>query len=522
VSSGRFCRILSATLTCAGLLVSPIACAAPDAGANEERVRPPAVAGQFYPGDPVKLEAAVKAFLSAAEPPAGPRPVALVAPHAGYIYSGQIAADAYRQAMGHEYDLVVILGTNHTSRMLTGISVYDGKGYRTPLGLAEIDREVVARLIAADDAFGFSPSAHEREHSVEVQVPFVQVLFPGVKIVTAIVGRPDVDLCTRFGKVLAETLQDRHPLIVASSDLSHYPAYEDAVTTDLATLEAISWLQPGKLEAAIRKRMNSGVRNLSTCACGEAPVLAAIEAARRLGLDHARIVSYANSGDTALADLSRVVGYGAVVFTAGDSEAGTESVDRTPLWRPRASDHEGALSEEEGRQLLDFARTSIRRYLDTGTAPLARGFPPMLWRRQGVFVTLKQRGRLRGCIGHREADRPLCQVVGSMALQAAFNDRRFTPLAPEELDRTEIEISLLSPLTRIGDPEKIVIGRDGVLLSKQGRGAIYLPEVAVEQGWSREQMLRQLCRKGGLPADAWREGAELYTFQTVVLHESRP
>jgi AmmeMemoRadiSam system protein B/AmmeMemoRadiSam system protein A len=522
VSRNRMQQILSAALACACLLASSIACAAPEAGANEERVRPPAVAGQFYPDDPAKLEAAVQAFLSAAEPPAGPRPVAIVAPHAGYIYSGQIAADAYRQAVGHEYDLVVILGANHTSGMFAGVTVYDGKGYRTPLGLAEIDRDVTARLIAADDSFRFSRSVHEREHSVEVQVPFVQVLFPGVKIVTAIVARPDIDLCTRFGRALAETIKDRRALIVASSDLSHYPAYDEGVTADLATLEAMTWIHPAKLQAAIRKRMAARVKNLSTCACGEAPVLAALEAARRLGANHARIVSYANSGDTALGDLSRIVGYGAVALTARDGEAGAEPVDRTPGWYPSVSDHEGELSEAEGRQLLEFARASIRHHLDTGTAPLARHLPPALWRKQGVFVTLKKQGHLRGCIGHRAADRPLGQVVGSMALQAAFNDRRFRPVTADELDQIEIEISLLSPLARVESPEKIVVGRDGVLLSKQGRGAIYLPEVAVEQGWDREQMLGQLCRKGGLPVDAWREGAELYTFQSVVLHESRP
>jgi hypothetical protein len=294
------------------------------------------------------------------------------------------------------------------------------------------------------------------------------------------------------------------------------------VDADLKTLASIVSLHPAKLKADIRKRRKARARNLSTFACGEAPLLAGLEAARRLGAREARIVSYANSGDTALGDRSRIVGYGAVVFLPGAEGPAATPTDVEPLWRPQASEHEGALTEEEGRRLVAFARQTIRNHLETGTAPLARDLPPALWRKQGVFVTLKKRGRLRGCIGHRAADRPLGQVVGAMALQAAFNDRRFWPMRPDELGEIEIEVSLLSPLKRVADPEAIVVGRDGVLLQKQGKGAIYLPEVAVEQGWDREQMLGHLCRKGGLPADAWREGAELYTFQTEVLHEARP
>jgi AmmeMemoRadiSam system protein B/AmmeMemoRadiSam system protein A len=492
------------------------------AEADGARVRTPAVAGQFYPADAKKLEAAVKAYLADAEEPSPERPLALVAPHAGYIYSGQIAADAYRHAMGHAYDLVVILGANHTAPAFDGVSVYDGKGYRTPLGVAELDREIAAKLIAADRAFSFRPSVHAREHSVEVQVPFVQVAFPEAKIVTAVVGRPGLDLCARFGTKLADAIKDRRALIVASSDLSHYPEYDNAVTTDLATLGAVTWLDPRKLQALIRERMRSGTPGLSTCACGEAPLLAAIETARRLGANHGRIVSYVNSGDTAVGDRSRVVGYGAAVFSAREGESDDAAVDRTPGWRPQASRHQGALSADEQRELLAFARESIRRYIETGTAPLARHRAPARCRNQGVFVTLKKQGQLRGCIGHRDADRPLAQVVGAMALQAAFNDRRFWPLEPEELEQVKIEISLLSPLKLVTGPDAVVIGRDGVMLKKQERGALFLPEVAVEQSWNHEQLMTRLCQKAGLPADAWREGAELYTFQTVALHESDP
>ena len=183
----------------ASLLLVAVALAG-ESGEIEIGERAPAVAGRFYPGDPVKLEAAIQAYMKDARPAKTDRPIAIVSPHAGYVYSGQIAADAYRQAVGHEYDLVVILGTNHTTAGFAGVSIYPESGYRTPLGLAEVDSEVAAKLTAADDAFTFRPAVHDREHSVEVQVPFVQVLFPEAKIVPLVIGRPDPELCERLGR----------------------------------------------------------------------------------------------------------------------------------------------------------------------------------------------------------------------------------------------------------------------------------------------------------------------------------
>jgi AmmeMemoRadiSam system protein B/AmmeMemoRadiSam system protein A len=501
---------LCAALALASMLVVPAA--APPAPAAE---RPPAVAGQFYPADPEALETAISTYLSDALPPRPDRPLALVAPHAGYHYSGQIAADAYRQAAGHEYDLVVILGTNHTAPAFDGVSVHQGAGYRTPLGLARIDRGIAAALLAADEAFVFWPTVHEREHSIEVQVPFAQTLFPRAKIVAAVVGRPDPKLCARFGKALARAVEGRKALIVASTDLSHYPNHDDAVAADHATLAAIARMDSGALLAVIDGEMAKRRPGLSTCACGTAPLLAAIEAAKALGATRARVISYANSGDTSIGEPTRVVGYGAVALLAGEGASDTSVLALPP---PAPADVE--LTAEERATLLAFARTSIERWLLTGTFPLARGLTPTLMRRQGAFVTLKKDGNLRGCIGHTAEDRPLGQVVGAMAMQAAFNDRRFRPLGEDELEQIEIEISLLTPLVPVAGVEEIELGRDGVRLTKDGRGALYLPEVAVEQGWNREEMMEQLCRKAGLPGNAWRSGAELSTFRTVLIHEA--
>jgi AmmeMemoRadiSam system protein B/AmmeMemoRadiSam system protein A len=482
--------------------------------------RRPAVAARFYPGAAKPLEGAVRAYLEDALPPQDARPLALISPHAGYIYSGQIAADAYRQAMGHEYDVIVVLGTNHTTAGFDGVSIYPGTGYRTPLGLAEIDRELASRLTAADPAFTYQPAVHTQEHSVEVQIPFVQVAFPGIKIVTAVVGRPEPELCVRLGKALVKVLEGRKPLIVASSDLSHYPDYGDAVPTDLEVLEAIVTRDPFRVHATMEARVRRGVPGLSTSACGEAPILAVIQAARDLGAGRGIVISYANSGDTAVGDHSRVVGYGAVAFLHGDSGPTVTAPPPVVPAVPKQITTAKALEAAERRALLAFARESIERFLTTQTAPLARGYAPSLAREQGVFVTLKKNGHLRGCRGSLRPDLPLYQLVGVMALQSAFNDPRFPAVERDEWDAIDLEISLLTPMKPVPGVESVRVGRDGVWLGKNGRSAVYLPEVAVEMGWDRAEMMDHLCRKAGLPVGCWRQGATLETFQSELLKEA--
>lgn len=488
------------------------------AGGRDAGVRPPAVAGQFYPSDPAKLAKAIDTYIGDALPASSGRPIAILCPHAGYIFSGQIAADAFKQAARYDYDVVVVLGTNHTSAGFGGVSVYLGDGYRTPLGVARVDRALAERLIALDDDFTFDPDVHRREHSVEVQVPFVQRLFPDASIVTAVVGTSDPGLCRRLGRALAEVLGDRRALIVASSDLSHYPSYDDAVRVDHATLAAITGFDADSLAVALRAPMGD-VSNLVTRACGAGPILAATVAARALGASHARLVSYANSGDTSVGDRARVVGYGAVVFAAGnDSGRASTPAPEATTYTARAAGN-ASLGDSDKRALLHDARATIERYLTTETVPLLRPVGALA-RMQGAFVTLWKHGQLRGCIGHMAADRPLSQVVGYCALQAAFEDHRFQPVQLHELGDIDVEISLLTPFERVPSYDDIVIGRDGVLLEKNGYSAVFLPSVAVEQGWSRDETLAHLCRKAGLPADAWKSGTTFYTFQAEAFSES--
>jgi AmmeMemoRadiSam system protein B/AmmeMemoRadiSam system protein A len=491
-------------------------CSSPAATTPQAAVRPPAVAGTFYPREPAKLEAAVKAFLADAVPARGERPVALVLPHAGYIYSGQIAADGWRQAAGQAYDLVVILGTNHTTRGFSGISVYPGAGFRTPLGVARVDTATAAALLAMGGAIVADPRVHEREHSIEVQVPFAQVVLPGVRILPVIVGTEDPLLLARFVQSLARVLAGRHALIVASSDLSHYPDHEGSIAADRAVLHAVARMDAAGMQQVAAAQLRAGHRGLETCACGEGAILVAMGAARALGARRGIVLSQANSGDVPVGDPARVVGYGAVMFGAGRGET-----DTAALVPPDAAAADATLEPADRKALLQLARRTLERWFATGTVPLPRGFSPAARRKQGAFVTLYARGELRGCIGHMAGDRPLPQNVGAMALAAATEDPRFPPVQAAELAGLEIEISVLTPLVRVAGPGAVVVGRDGVQLRKDGRVAVFLPQVASEQGWDRDALLENLCLKAGLAKDAWQSGAEFWTFRSIHFRESQ-
>ncbi len=488
-------------------------------GRFETAIRKPAAAGAFYAESPHWLTAGIKALRESAVAPFPGKPVAIISPHAGYIYSGQIAADAFNQAAGHDYDLVVLLGTNHTTAGFNGISIYAGKGYETPLGIAKIDKSVSMALLNADDRFIFLESVHQKEHSIEVQVPFVQLFFPNTPIVSAIVGTDDPGLCIRFGKILADVIKTRNALIVASTDLSHYPEYEDAVAVDRETIAAIVTMDISEMARTFGDPKKGRVKELYTRACGSAPVFAAVAASRAMGAHCARPVSYANSGDASIGDPSKVVGYAAMAFYPGKPcspatlQTGGNDTANIDLQKDRPIDRAGQVA------LLAFARKTIDQYLRSKTVPLPRGFDPQLHQRRGAFVTLHSEDRLRGCIGKMTGDRPLCSVVGAMALQAAFNDRRFRPVTPDEFENITIEISVLTPYRTVDGVADIRVDRDGVVLHKGGRSAVFLPQVATEQGWTREQMLERLCMKAGLTQKCWTSGARFETFQAQVFGE---
>ena len=326
---------------------------------------------------------------------------------------------------------------------------------------------------------------------------------------------PDPESCRRFGRALAALAAGRRVLIVASSDLSHYPERRVAADVDRRTLEAIAGMNADEVGGMRARLPNLEGRGVDTCACGEGPIRVAIEAARALGALKGTVVSYANSGDTAIGDPDRVVGYGAVAFSRGEAGADLRAL------QPLAADPAGALDAADKKALLRLVRETITRYLRTETVPLPRGGSARLLRESGAFVTLKSHGQLRGCVGRIQPAGPLLQLVGTLALDSAFRDSRFKPVGAGELKDIEIEVSVLTPPASVPGPDAVQPGRDGVVLIVGDRSAVFLPQVATEQGWSRTELLDNLAQKAGLPSGAWRDKrAKLLTFRADVFDES--
>ncbi len=459
-------------------------------------IRQPVVAGSFYPAKRHVLEEMVDKFLMEAEPPSiEGELIALIVPHAGYIYSGSVAAFGYKLLMDKEFDIVVVIGPSHHLNF-AGSSIYNVGDYLTPLGRVRVDRELCNRIIAENKRITYNRLAHLREHSLEVELPFLQRVLGDFPLIPIVMGDRSVESCVALAKALARQLKGKNALIIASSDMSHYHEYELAKLIDARTLRLIEKFSPLELLNEIA----SGDAQL----CGGGPVVATMMTAQRLGADRMKVLKYANSGDTA-GDRSRVVGYCALAFFKGGES--------------KESMSEVGLSEEARKELLRIARKSIETYLAQGSIPEFDVAHEELNRYAGAFVTLHKFGRLRGCIGHFQADRPLYKVVAEMAIAAATKDLRFYPLTEQELPSIKLEISVLSPLKKIEDIDEIEIGKHGIYIVKGYRSGCYLPQVARETGWSKIEFLEHCSRdKAGLGPDGWKE-ADIYIFTAEVFGE---
>ncbi|MCX7830719.1 MAG: AmmeMemoRadiSam system protein B, partial [Acidobacteria bacterium] len=283
-------------------------------GAEKMRIREPYVAGKFYEGNQSKLSSYIDILFEEAVSQKGGKPKGLIVPHAGYPYSGQIAADGFNQAKGFNYDFVVVLGTNHTASPQECGFLYDGDGFKTPLGVAYIDTKINEELSKRGALFKFNNDAHTREHSIEVQVPFIQKLFPKAKIVPIVIAATSLESVKKIGTALSEVLKDKNFLIVASSDLSHYPDFDVANIVDKDTLRAVATMEVETIYNTAKKgELKAGV---DTSACGISPIMTLVQVMNELSSRRVSVVSYANSGQSAIGETDRVVGYGAVAFYA--------------------------------------------------------------------------------------------------------------------------------------------------------------------------------------------------------------
>ena len=461
----------------------------------EEEPRTPKVAGKFYPDEQIELHDLIHEFLDRQpEPATAKKPKILIVPHAGYEYSGLIAAAGYRQLLGRTYDGVVVVGFTHRAQF-DGVSVDTRSAYQTPLGLVPVDREATAFLLT-QPGINHTEDAHELgEHSVEVQLPFLQVAVDRLRVVPILMGNASLASAGELASALAGLARWGDYLFVFTTDLSHYHPYSEAEHLDEGTVNAILFETPQALDRLFQRA--------DVEACGRGPVITSLLLAAQLGYPVRELISYANSGDTA-GNPTSVVGYAAIGMYERPREAGTSRV-----------------SQAAGRALVAAARQALERKL-AKRAPAAEVHLERyaeLSKVHGLFVTLRKHGQLRGCIGRIRTNEPLASSVGPVALDAALNDSRFQPVGAEELGELRIEVSVLTPPRKLGQPKELVAGRDGVILESQGHSGVFLPQVWEESGWTRIEFLRELAsQKAGLPPDAWQH-ADLYVFEDQVFEE---
>jgi AmmeMemoRadiSam system protein B/AmmeMemoRadiSam system protein A len=465
--------------------------------ATSGKVREPAVAGSFYPGNEEVLRETVTSMLANAQPPRFEgKVIGLVSPHAGYAYSGPVAAHAYRVVQGHKFDAVIIVAPKHQIDF-RGSSIYIEGPYKTPLGLVDIDLDLAQAILRSDPSINSRPEAHMLEHSLEVQLPFLQIAVPQLRIVPIIMAEQSMDNCRRLARAISSNVQGKNVLLVASSDLSHYLTQEEAVKMDRVVIDHVEHYDYEGLARDL---------SASKCqACGGGPVITVMMAAQELGATKGVILKYATSGD-ATGDYSQVVGYLAAALVS-ESQVGVDL----------------GLGAQEKEELLRLARASIQAALAGRAIPSMEAEKldryPLLKEKRGAFVTLTIDGNLRGCIGHIRGVEPLHSTVAKMAVAAAMEDPRFPRLQSEEFGRVSIEISVLTPLEKISDPERIEVGRDGIFIEKGYHTGLLLPQVATDNGWDRYQFLDQTCRKAGMAPGCWREGADIYIFSAQIFNE---
>ena len=467
-------------------------------------LRQPAVAGMFYPGEKNILEKEIKTFLNETRPLVKKEGFLriLIVPHAGYEYSGGVAAAGFSQLEGQDYSTIILLGVSHQA-YFQGAVIDENDAWETPLGQVVVDKELAKKIVDEVDGVSFDSRAHTQEHSLEVELPFLQSVLSDFKIVPILLGEVDEDLLKKIADFLSQNLQP-DTLVVISTDLSHYPPYEIANQVDKATIDSILTGDPKKFGAKIEDQLKKGYSGLATCACGEKAVKVGMMLAQKLGEGKWELIKYANSGDVEIGEKGRVVGYGAIGY-----------YQKLKIKNEK-------LKIEEQKTLLEIARKTLESYLKDKKTPEFEIKEEELKQKLGAFVTLREDGQLRGCIGQIEpSEDPLWLVVQRMAIEAATKDFRFLPVTLDELKDIKIEISVLTKPEKIDDPNKIEFGKHGVIVKKGIHAGVFLPQVATENNWDLETFMGQLCsQKAGLPWDCWKKGeVDIYTFTAQVFEE---
>jgi hypothetical protein len=476
------------------------------------KIRKSSIAGSWYPNNPDVLKTTLKGYLAQAKPPivetATNKTFALIVPHAGYMYSGATAAYAYQLIAGRPIKRAFILGPSHYANFV-GAAVDNVDFYETPLGKMPLDKETIDAL-KKNPLFHEQAAAFEKEHSVEIQLPFLQLTLNDLTIIPLVIGQLNKEQAMSLAESLRKFI-DEETIVIVSSDFTHYgPQFNYVPFTDDApqnleklnqvSFEAIQSLNP---EAFIKHGVETG-----DTICGFNPIVILLSLAKTYSGVQASLLAREVSGNIT-GDFTNSVSYQSIALT-----------------RPVIADKliESRFLEETERQtLLKLARFALQNYLngkeDIELDQLGVQLTDNLKAKYGVFVTLTQNGQLRGCIGDIIGARPLYQGVIENAINAAVNDPRFAPVTKEEEKSLAIEISVLSPPKEIPSYREFVVGRDGIILIKNDRRAVFLPQVMVENKWTPFTALNYLAQKAGLPHDGWRKNAQFLVFSAEVFHE---
>jgi AmmeMemoRadiSam system protein B/AmmeMemoRadiSam system protein A len=417
-----------------------------------------------------------------------------------------VAATSFNRVNpGKKYENIFIIASSHRA-YFKGASIYSIGNYETPLGEVKVNTELAQQLIDDNKIFSYVPKAHIGEHSIEVQLPLLQYRMKvPFQIVPIVIGTQSAGDCKKMAGILRPFLNEKN-LFIISSDFSHYPSYDAAVDLDKKTAMAIVSNDPEAFLREIQSPANSGIPELATRACGWTSILTLLYMTENRNDIEYKLLQYKNSGDTEFGDKRRVVGYNSIIL-----EKTIKTINKMDF----------ILDQKDKRDLLDIARATVEQYVKTGTVPELSPdvYSDNLKVKTGAFVTLNENRKLRGCIGHFEADKPLYQIVQDMAVAAATQDPRFQPVDKRELDDIEIEISVLTPMRKINSVDEIELGRDGIYIKKGFRAGTFLPQVATETGWALEQFLGHCAQdKAGIGWDGWKD-ADIYTYQALVFGE---
>lgn len=498
-------KALIAALFVTGFLCSSLVTSAQDSGSLLKRQ--PVFAGSFYPASANQLKEDLdKYFAEAKAVNLEGKVRTLIVPHAGYDYSGVVAASGYKSIpKDARYKNIFIIASSHKEQF-KGASVYAAGNYITPLGEARVNREIARELIQSGPSISFNPKAHDREHSIEVQIPFIQHHFvqtPG--IVPIVMGSSSLSAARELATALLPWFTPEN-LFIICSNFSQYPSYKDARRIDKLTCEAIVSKDPATFYSALRKNSSEAVKNLATPSAGWSSIMTMLYMADRQQEIEISPVLYRNSGDVAIGDKDRVVGYWAI--------AGYD----TP---PKAISY--ALDSAEKNTLVAISRSTLETYLRSGTLAEVDKSQLTWTLRQpaGVFVSLHMGGRLRGDNGNLLPDKPLYLLVQEMTLAAALNDPRFAPVEASELKYISIELAVLTPLQKISSVDEFQLGKHGIYMSKGGKSGTLLPQMAQSNTWSKEEFLGHCARdRAGLAYEGWKE-ADLYVFEVLVFGEEK-